>query len=423
MNTKRGLNSAMTALLLIALAIAAIIIIWTFLKTGLVDLSSQIKTECVTLRLEPESCIIKQDNSLQITLKRNPGSEKTNLKTAKLLFTFIDGDSLIKEFTDLPNTISQFILLPQVFPSELLNKQVKGIRAAAIIDYEDKMRACSFSNNEISCFPERITDEGSTVIRGQICGDNIVEGTEVCDDGALNGQPNQCNTQCDGIVSPPPTPIDCSDSTTITFQSWYKDPFTGQLVSDFWADKDPQWTSRWTISNGEMISNSNGELFLIDLTGDFSIEMGWHIYVGNSFGFFTEYPGDDGFIYRIYYKWSGNGLGLYRLRAYRDRGNYINGVFERDTATSPPFVLGRQSYRESEAFDPVREIDIKLVRIGNLFTWYYRYPPITTWTLYTQQTITDAKPILNLYFDEGSNQALTYVQFESATSGTFPCEQ
>jgi cysteine-rich repeat protein len=35
----------------------------------------------------------------------------------------------------------------------------------------------------------------------QKCGNGDIEGNEVCDDGPLNGQPNKCNTLCDGITS------------------------------------------------------------------------------------------------------------------------------------------------------------------------------------------------------------------------------
>jgi len=41
-----------------------------------------------------------------------------------------------------------------------------------------------------------------TVNAAQVCGNGIVEGTEVCDDGANNGQPNHCNAQCTGTTTP-----------------------------------------------------------------------------------------------------------------------------------------------------------------------------------------------------------------------------
>jgi len=34
----------------------------------------------------------------------------------------------------------------------------------------------------------------------EFCGDDIINGLEMCDDGVLNGQPGHCNLQCDGFV-------------------------------------------------------------------------------------------------------------------------------------------------------------------------------------------------------------------------------
>lgn len=38
-------------------------------------------------------------------------------------------------------------------------------------------------------------------ISTQSCGDNVINGPEVCDEGSLNGQPGRCNTQCTGVTS------------------------------------------------------------------------------------------------------------------------------------------------------------------------------------------------------------------------------
>ncbi len=51
------------------------------------------------------------------------------------------------------------------------------------------------------------TDSCTTLCRLTICGDGVVQNpngqgsNEICDDGLLNGQPNQCNSQCTGITS------------------------------------------------------------------------------------------------------------------------------------------------------------------------------------------------------------------------------
>ncbi|MDO8508108.1 MAG: DUF4215 domain-containing protein [Nanoarchaeota archaeon] len=441
---KRGLSSVVTVMLLIAISIAAVIILWFYFRTGLVDLSEQIKTECVTLHLEPALCILNTDESLSITLKRNLGSEEILFSKAKLLFTFTDGDSKIIEVDNLPQTLDTAINLLPISKAELNNKQVKGIRASAVIEYDDKVGVCELSSKEITCSRERVVDEGSPTLGGgsnplcgnsitesseqcddgngvdtdscvncmnAVCGDSFIhQGNEICDDGSSNGVPGKCNLQCNGMV---PTAPDCSDGTWATLNTWYQDLFTGETVSEFWADKDPAWQTRWTVENNELKFNKDDELPIVDLSGDFSLEMGWHIYTESSFGFFVEYLGDDGKIYRIYYKWSGPTGGPHKLRAFRDMGSYDeDGVFKREN---------RDGYKETLGFEPITEIDVKLVREENLFTWYYKFPPSTTWIQYAQTTLNDAKPTVKFFFDEGSGQALRYVKFQSDTSGTFPC--
>jgi len=47
-----------------------------------------------------------------------------------------------------------------------------------------------------------------------VCGNGIIEPGEVCDDGSLNGQPNQCNTFCNGFTEEDDTEIifECNTS-------------------------------------------------------------------------------------------------------------------------------------------------------------------------------------------------------------------
>ncbi len=162
MSNKRGLNQVITTILLIALALLALIIAWLYIKPTITELSRQIKTECVTLRLEPSKCILNSTaETATFRLKRNPGAEKIEFRTVKLLINFNDGDSLIREVKNLPSTIAQEMTLPVINFADLGNKIPKSFKVAAVIDYQDRPRVCSLSSTEALCEEIRVIDEGT----------------------------------------------------------------------------------------------------------------------------------------------------------------------------------------------------------------------------------------------------------------------
>ncbi len=439
MYKKKGLSGIVSTSLMIIIGISALVVAWIFIKPVIVNLSSQIKTECVTLRLEPEECIIKQDDSLIITLKRNLGSEKISLKAAKLLLSFSNGESIIIEKTGLPETISQKIQLPPISASDLNNRQVDSIKVAAVIDYKDKMKACTLSNTEISCFPERFYDEGSTVIRGQICGDNIVEGTEVCDQGLSNGQPNRCNSQCTGITGPicgnsvielgeqcddgnSNNADDCTNLCISTIcikpawvylDTWFEDNFNYRYLDSFWqSDIANYWTLDYTamdgLDQGILISNRDSTSYVATISGRFDLEFG--ITFNNniaSFGFSVEKttPGiPESLIFWGLPLTVGGNVATYKLSIDRTAGQTTHNLNR--------IVV--------DGIPPSNRLDLRITRdSSNTFIFYYRQEGETNWIEARRET-RDLGGGFILRLDEGQDQNLRYTRLQ-ADNGLKSC--
>src|SRR5699024_2619275 len=66
---------------------------------------------------------------------------------------------------------------------------------AAITDFVDGDGCCPDGGTE---------DDDSDCV--DLCGNGVIDDGEECDDGEENGQPNKCNTTCDG-----PTPALCGN--------------------------------------------------------------------------------------------------------------------------------------------------------------------------------------------------------------------
>ncbi len=448
MGSKRGLNQAVTTLLLVALAILALILIWFYLKPAITDFSKQAeRTECTTLRLEPASCTIvpseEDEGYYSIQLKRNPGAETIKLRTAKLHLTFSDGTSTIKEITNLPDTISQTINLDIPFSDpDIDSNTIVGIKAAALIEYKDAIKACSFSETEIGCQLKR-------------------EAIEYPSKGTKSGT----------------TPETCEgDTTWVNLNTYYEDFFSDGFVSEFFAEHFyPPWQEAWTLDkdNGLLISKRDDktEYQFVALEGNFILEMGMRLsHPKSSFGIYlneTDLSAHPTYTDIIALKWyEESSSGIQALRAYRD-------IFTEKKRSLKPFFDNeedewiwfnrRKQFASPQVLMPIppplpyplsyRDVDIRLTRTDDTFLWEYRFPPPegdNIWQKLAEETFdedfnantyidpedgkkkyvdTDAfyrhtmGPKLSLIFDEGTGQALRYIQFQSEKEGTFPCEK
>ena len=64
---KRGLSEVVTVALIILLAIAAVVIVWTFVRSTLEDVGKQVTSDCVTTNIKAISCGDSAIVGVQIT--------------------------------------------------------------------------------------------------------------------------------------------------------------------------------------------------------------------------------------------------------------------------------------------------------------------------------------------------------------------
>jgi hypothetical protein len=85
---KRGLSEVVTVALIILLAIAAVVIVWTFVRSTLTDVGEQVTSVCLTTNLETVSC-----SSTAVLVKYASGDKPVN--SVKLTYFQADGTSSI----------------------------------------------------------------------------------------------------------------------------------------------------------------------------------------------------------------------------------------------------------------------------------------------------------------------------------------
>ncbi len=84
---KRGLSDVVTTGLIILLAIAAVVIVWSFVRPAITDVGEKISGECLTVDVEPVSCT---GSGASVRVKNGPGD--TTIDTVRVIFyTGTDG--------------------------------------------------------------------------------------------------------------------------------------------------------------------------------------------------------------------------------------------------------------------------------------------------------------------------------------------
>lgn len=78
---KRGLSDVVTTGLIILLAIAAVVIVWSFVRPAITDVGEKISGECLTVDVEPVSCT---SGGRAVSVRNGPG--ETTVSSVRLVF-------------------------------------------------------------------------------------------------------------------------------------------------------------------------------------------------------------------------------------------------------------------------------------------------------------------------------------------------
>jgi len=97
MQNKRGISEVVTTILVLLLVLAAIVIIWTFVRPAIEKGAKGISaSECLTLNLEPVSCAyVKATNVSTVQVRRNAG--QANLAEISFVFKLANGDEVVRD--------------------------------------------------------------------------------------------------------------------------------------------------------------------------------------------------------------------------------------------------------------------------------------------------------------------------------------
>lgn len=147
MMNKKGLSDVVTTVLIILLALAAVIIIWSFVRPALLGAGKGITTgtECFKTDVEVISCSATTNG----IVVRNNGE----LVDVKVVLTASDGSTYVKLLTDLGSLESATVLEGGLTPAtHTITATTDKVSAAAIlVDDDGTETVCAPSQQPVTC--------------------------------------------------------------------------------------------------------------------------------------------------------------------------------------------------------------------------------------------------------------------------------
>ncbi len=102
---KRGLSDVVTTVLIILLVLAAVAIIWGYLRGALQQSGQQITSACLTLDLKPISCNVSASGPYSATVQYGRQSGEATLTNVTLVFLDGSGQSTTNSSGPVPNAL------------------------------------------------------------------------------------------------------------------------------------------------------------------------------------------------------------------------------------------------------------------------------------------------------------------------------
>ena len=108
---RRGLSDVVTTVLIILLVLAAVAIIWGYLRGALEESGSQITSACLTLDLKPLSCVYKNvtgaNNNFSAVVRYGRDAGEAQLTNVSLIVE-VAGETRVSYATRLPNALESY---------------------------------------------------------------------------------------------------------------------------------------------------------------------------------------------------------------------------------------------------------------------------------------------------------------------------
>lgn len=141
MNNKRGVSDIVVTILLVLLSLAAVAIVWAFIRGSIADTQSTIEQSqaCMKLDLQPVACDITSDPNRTV-FRYRLGNTEANLTKVKLLVETRDGGVIPLDAPQVPKVL-QTISVPLGVNKSL----VKKFSVAGVIVVDDREINCAES--------------------------------------------------------------------------------------------------------------------------------------------------------------------------------------------------------------------------------------------------------------------------------------
>jgi hypothetical protein len=142
--SKRGLSDVVTTGLIILLAIAAVVIVWSFVQPALTDIGNKISTQCLTVDVKPTNCVAATG---VVTVTNGPGD--TTIDSLKLVYSdgsgnteVIDGDASCVSIVPLGTIVCTPASVPTAPTS---------VAVSAVLGTSPNTETCAISTTTVAC--------------------------------------------------------------------------------------------------------------------------------------------------------------------------------------------------------------------------------------------------------------------------------
>jgi len=147
---KKGLSDVVTTTLIILVAIIAVGLLWSVVRSSLQKTSEGIDTSCISLEVAPVSCVNETADGNNVSVKYQWARGEVNLASAKFVFALDNGESFVYETTSLPSTVLDtkevtMIKLP-------VGRKASSVKVAGVVETSaGKKNTCDLSTVQVPC--------------------------------------------------------------------------------------------------------------------------------------------------------------------------------------------------------------------------------------------------------------------------------
>lgn len=149
MENKRALSDVVTTVLIILLALAAIVLVWSFVKPTLQNAGESLSADCIQLQLEPKSCITNSTMDASVVYQWKSGD--VELSGVKVIIEDETGASVVADGAS-PSEVLASGSTSLAYGSDLTGSILKAKVVGVIAKSNGESQTCPADGaQEITC--------------------------------------------------------------------------------------------------------------------------------------------------------------------------------------------------------------------------------------------------------------------------------